>query len=268
MVKQFHRAGIEVILDVVYNHTAEGNHLGPTLSFRGIDNAGYYRLVPGDPRALLRHHRHREQLQRPRARVAAADHGLAAVLGPRDARRRVPVRPRRGAGPRVPLGRPARGVLRPGQPGPGGQPGQADRRAVGRRRGRLPGRRVPGAVDGVERQVPRHRPRLLARRAGEPGGVRVAVHRQQRPVREGQPPPDGVDQLRDGARRFHAARPRLLQREAQLRRTARTTATGRATTAPGTTARRARPRTARSTRCGSGRSATSSRRCCCPRACR
>ena len=49
MVKQFHRAGIEVILDVVYNHTAEGNHLGPTLSFRGIDNAGYYRLVPGDP---------------------------------------------------------------------------------------------------------------------------------------------------------------------------------------------------------------------------
>ena len=49
MVKQFHRAGIEVILDVVYNHTAEGNHLGPTLSFRGIDNTGYYRLVPHDP---------------------------------------------------------------------------------------------------------------------------------------------------------------------------------------------------------------------------
>ena len=49
MVRSLHRAGIEVILDVVYNHTAEGNHLGPTLSFRGIDNAGYYRLVPGDP---------------------------------------------------------------------------------------------------------------------------------------------------------------------------------------------------------------------------
>jgi glycogen operon protein len=44
MVKRFHRAGIEVILDVVYNHTAEGNHLGPTLSFRGIDNSTYYRL--------------------------------------------------------------------------------------------------------------------------------------------------------------------------------------------------------------------------------
>ncbi len=48
MVRTLHRAGIEVILDVVYNHTAEGNHLGPTLSFRGIDNQAYYRLVEGD----------------------------------------------------------------------------------------------------------------------------------------------------------------------------------------------------------------------------
>ncbi|MEX2233558.1 MAG: glycogen debranching protein GlgX [Cyclobacteriaceae bacterium] len=45
MVKKLHKAGIEVILDVVYNHTAEGNHLGPTLSFKGIDNASYYRLM-------------------------------------------------------------------------------------------------------------------------------------------------------------------------------------------------------------------------------
>jgi glycogen operon protein len=50
MVKALHRAQIEVILDVVYNHTAEGNHLGPTLSFRGIDNTTYYRLVPDDAR--------------------------------------------------------------------------------------------------------------------------------------------------------------------------------------------------------------------------
>ncbi len=49
MVKRLHDAGIEVILDVVYNHTGEGNHLGPTLSFRGIDNAAYYRLNPDDP---------------------------------------------------------------------------------------------------------------------------------------------------------------------------------------------------------------------------
>jgi isoamylase len=53
MVKALHRAGIEVILDVVYNHTGEGNHLGPMLCFRGIDNASYYRLVPDDPRHYL-----------------------------------------------------------------------------------------------------------------------------------------------------------------------------------------------------------------------
>jgi len=50
MVKTLHSAGIEVILDVVYNHTAEGNHLGPTLSFRGIDNPAYYRLAADNPR--------------------------------------------------------------------------------------------------------------------------------------------------------------------------------------------------------------------------
>jgi isoamylase len=50
MVKALHAAGIEVILDVVYNHTAEGNHLGPTLSFKGIDNRSYYRVVEDDPR--------------------------------------------------------------------------------------------------------------------------------------------------------------------------------------------------------------------------
>jgi isoamylase len=51
MVKALHRAGLEVILDVVYNHTAEGNQNGPTLCFRGLDNAMYYRLVPGDASA-------------------------------------------------------------------------------------------------------------------------------------------------------------------------------------------------------------------------
>ncbi|SEU16226.1 glycogen debranching protein GlgX [Stigmatella erecta] len=53
MVKALHRAGIEVILDVVYNHTCEGNHLGPTLSFKGLDNAAYYRLTDKDPRYYL-----------------------------------------------------------------------------------------------------------------------------------------------------------------------------------------------------------------------
>ena len=50
MVRALHAANLEVILDVVYNHTAEGNHLGPTLSLRGIDNTSYYRLLPNNPR--------------------------------------------------------------------------------------------------------------------------------------------------------------------------------------------------------------------------
>jgi glycogen operon protein len=53
MVKALHTADIEVIMDVVYNHTAEGNHLGPLLSFKGVDNAAYYRLMPDDPRHYM-----------------------------------------------------------------------------------------------------------------------------------------------------------------------------------------------------------------------
>jgi isoamylase len=53
MVKTFHEAGIEVILDVVYNHTGEGNHLGPTMCFKGIDNKAYYRLDPKNPRLYV-----------------------------------------------------------------------------------------------------------------------------------------------------------------------------------------------------------------------
>src|SRR6201989_536244 len=53
LVKTMHEARIEVILDVVYNHTAEGNHLGPMLSFRGVDNQSYYRLVPDAPRFYM-----------------------------------------------------------------------------------------------------------------------------------------------------------------------------------------------------------------------
>ena len=53
MVERFHEAGLEVILDVVYNHTPEGNEMGPTLSFKGIDNASYYRLMPEEPRFYI-----------------------------------------------------------------------------------------------------------------------------------------------------------------------------------------------------------------------
>jgi isoamylase len=53
MIARFHKAGLEIILDVVYNHTAEGNEMGPTLSFKGIDNASYYRLLPDQPRFYI-----------------------------------------------------------------------------------------------------------------------------------------------------------------------------------------------------------------------
>ena len=82
-VRRLHAAGIEVILDVVYNHTAEGNELGPTLSFRGLDNASYYRLVAGQPAPLRQRHRHRQHAQ-PVASARAADgDGFAALLGRR-----------------------------------------------------------------------------------------------------------------------------------------------------------------------------------------
>ena len=174
MVKALHDAGIEVILDVVYNHTAEGNHRGPDAVLQGPRQP---RLLPPRrrrPALLLRHDGHRQQPQHAPPARAAADHGLAALLGDRDARRRLPLRPRRHARAPVPRGRPAVGVLRPHPAGPGRQPGQADRRAVGHRRGRLPGRQLPAAVVGVERQVPRHDPRLLARRGPDARRVRLA----------------------------------------------------------------------------------------------
>ena len=163
MVRTLHAAGIEVILDVVYNHTAEGNHLGPTLSMRGIDNAAYYRLEDDDKRYYTDYTGTGNSLNAGQPARAAAHHGLAAVLGARDARRRLPLRSRLGPGPRVLRRRSPLDLLRARAAGPGGLAGQAHRRAVGRRSRRLPGRQLPPAVDRVERQVPRHRARLLAR---------------------------------------------------------------------------------------------------------
>ena len=102
MVRALHAAGIEVILDVVYNHTAEGNHLGPTLSFRGLDNPSYYRLDPDDARCYSDTTGTGNTLNvKQPANLAAAD-GLAALLGPGDACRRLPLRPGGQPGPAVP----------------------------------------------------------------------------------------------------------------------------------------------------------------------
>ena len=174
MVKALHSAGIEVILDVVYNHTAEGNHLGPMLSFRGVDNRSYYRLMPDDPRFYMDFTGTGNSLNPVHPSRAAADHGLAPLLGARVPRRRLPVRPRVGAGAGAVRRRPPVGLLRHDPPGPRDLPGEADRRAVGRRAWRLPGRQLPGAVGGVEREVPRRGARLLAR-AGKRGRVRLSA---------------------------------------------------------------------------------------------
>ena len=202
MVKALHKAGIEVILDVVYNHTAEGNHLGPMLSFRGVDNAAYYRLVPDDLRHYMDYtgtgntlnvmHPSVLRLIMDSLRYWVIDchvDGFRFDLASALARELYDV------------DRLTR-VLRRHPSGPGALAGQADRRAVGRRPGRLPGRQLPGPVVGVERHLPRHDARLLARR-GARRRVRAAPHRLQRPLPGRRPPPVRVDQLHHRPRRLH-----------------------------------------------------------------
>ena len=214
MVKALHGAGIEVILDVVYNHTAEGNHLGPDAVVQGRRQR---RLLPPRarrPAALHGLHGHGQLAQRRAPERPAAHHGLAALLGHGVPRGRLPLRPRQRAGPRALRRRPPERVLRRHPPGPRPLAGQAHRRALGRRPGRLPGRELPGAVERVERHLPRRGPRLLARR-GAGGGVRLALHRVGGPLRRRGPARVRLDQLHHRPRRLHPARPRLLQREAQ-----------------------------------------------------
>ena len=93
-VARFHDAGIEVILDVVYNHTAEGNERGPTLSFKGVDNASYYRLLPDKSRFYINDTGTGNTL-RPKSYARHPDgRGQPALLGNRNACRRLSVRSR------------------------------------------------------------------------------------------------------------------------------------------------------------------------------
>ena len=99
-VRRLHAAGIEVILDVVYNHTAEGSELGPTLSFRGLDNASYYRLVADNPRHCINDTGtgNTVNLSHPRVLQMVMD-SLRYWVDVLPCRR-LPLRPRRDAGPR------------------------------------------------------------------------------------------------------------------------------------------------------------------------
>jgi glycogen operon protein len=88
MVRALHAAGLEVVLDVVFNHTAEGDHRGPTLSWRGFDNASYYRPGGSRPECVQQLHRLRQYRQLRRCLRARTGARLSALLGRRDAHRR------------------------------------------------------------------------------------------------------------------------------------------------------------------------------------
>ena len=159
-------------------------------------------------------------------------------------------------------------LLRHHPPGPGPLPGQAHRRAVGRRRRRLPGRQLPRPLGRVERQVPRRRARLLEGRRRPRRRVRLPPHRQPRslPVRTASAPtPASTSSPRTTASPCTIS---SATTTSTTRPTARTTRTATTTTTPGTAAPRARPTTRRSTRCAAASSAISSPRCSSPRACR
>ena len=164
MVKALHRAGIEVILDVVFNHTAEGNEHGPTFSFRGIDNTHYY-ILDADaaatrttPAAATRSTPTTRSSRRlivdslrywvQEMHVDGFRFDLASILS------------------RDPTGQPLPNppVLVGHRIRPGARRDQAHRRGLGRRRP-VPGRQLRGRqLEGVERPFPRRRPRFPARR--------------------------------------------------------------------------------------------------------
>ena len=248
MVKTLHAAGIEVILDVVYNHTAEGNHLGPTLSMRGIDNQAYYRTMDDDPRYYLDFTGTGNSLNMRHPHVLQLIMDSLRYWVTRDARRRLPLRPRVDAGPRAVRGRPAVGVLRPRPAGSGGLAGEADRRAVGHRRGRLPGRQLPAAVvaSGTAGTATRSATSGAAspRRSPSSATASPAAPTCTRPTPGDRPRRSTSSPPTTGSRSPTSCRTTT----STTRPTARAATTASRTTGRGTTVPRARPTTPTSTR--------------------
>ena len=182
---------------------------------QGLRQRGVLPREGGRPPLLHGLHGHRQQPEHAAPADAAAGDGLAALLGDRDARGRIPVRPRRDARARAVRRRSPVGVLRHHPPGSDPQSAEADRGAVGRRRRRLSGRQLSGAVVRVEREVPRRGARLLAKPGGRPRRIRLPPDGQLGPVPERRAQAVREHQLHHGARRLHDQRSRLLQREAQ-----------------------------------------------------
>ena len=219
MVKALHRAGIEVILDVVYNHTGEGNHLGPdAVASAASTTPRYYRLAPDDRAPLRRLHRLRQQLNMLHPRTCSSSiidslrywvlemhvDGFRFDLAPRARARAARGRPaRRRSSTSCSRTRCSAQVKLIAEPWDLG-------------RGRLPGRELPAGLGRVERPVPRQRARAsgAATPASWPSSPRASRARAtstqasgRRAVRE--------RQLRHLPRRLHAARPRQLRAQAQ-----------------------------------------------------
>ena len=214
MVKALHRAGIEVILDVVYNHTAEGNHLGPMLCFKGVDNKSYYRLMPDDERfymdftgtgnslnvvhpSVLRMIMDSLRYWVIECHVDGFRFDLASAL----ARELYDV-DRLSAFFDVihqdPILSQVKLIAEPWDVGPGGY-----------QVGNFPV--LWSEWNGIYRDVMRD----FWRGAGQRRRVRAPADRLVRPLPGRRPAPVRVGQLHHRARRLHAARPRLLQPEAQ-----------------------------------------------------
>ncbi|BDZ43409.1 hypothetical protein GCM10025865_27080 [Paraoerskovia sediminicola] len=267
MVKALHEADIEVILDVVYNHTAEGNHQGPTLSFRGIDNAAYYRLVDDDRthyfdttgtgNSLLMRSPHVLQLIMDSLRywveemhVDGFRFDLAATLA-----RQFHEVDRLSAFFDIvqqdPIISQSKLIAEPWDLGAGGY-----------QVGGFPRCGPSGTASSGTRSVTSgagRRPRSPSSRAASPARPTCTS------TRVASPSPRSTSSPPTTGSRSPTWSPTTTS---TTTRTARAATTAKATTGPGTAAPRGRRTTPRSSSSGTGSAATSSLRSCCPRACR
>jgi glycogen operon protein len=197
MVKALHRAGMEVILDVVYNHTAEGNHFGPMLCFKGIDNAYYYRLTE-DQRYYMDYTGTGNSLN------MRNPHVLQLIMDSL----RYWVQEMHVDGFRFDLASTLARELH-----------DVDKLSVFfnliQQDPVISQVKLIAEPWDVERQVPGLHPRLLARREPHPERVRQPLHRQLGPLREHLPPALCEHQLHHRPRRLHPAGPGVVQRQAQ-----------------------------------------------------